>query len=157
MVSFFGVAPSLRTGVALTVAYGFVAVRGLGGELGPGDLTAAIGAFAAVTALRRESRKIARMTTTATTPRTKTPSTRAPGTTAAAPSAQLAATASWHSSASRWHCSRGVAAAHEQIEQEGGKAGRVLGLRVRRRRPRRSASVLKLTSNPAREPSASNT
>ncbi|HEU0029946.1 MAG TPA: ABC transporter ATP-binding protein [Kofleriaceae bacterium] len=40
----------IGTGVALAIAYGFVAARGLAGELTAGDLTAAIGAFAAVTA-----------------------------------------------------------------------------------------------------------
>lgn len=38
------------TGIAIAVAYAFVAKRGLDGELSAGDLTAAIGAFAAVTA-----------------------------------------------------------------------------------------------------------
>lgn len=44
-----GVVSGLLGGVALAAAYGFVAARGLGGQLTAGDLTAVIGAFAAVT------------------------------------------------------------------------------------------------------------
>ncbi len=40
---------ALATGAALALAYGFIAQRGLDGTLTPGDLTAAIGAFTAVT------------------------------------------------------------------------------------------------------------
>jgi len=39
----------LGTGIALALAYGFVGARGLAGELTPGDLTAAIGGFTAIT------------------------------------------------------------------------------------------------------------
>ena len=44
------IAAGLLTGVAIALAYGFIASRGLVGELGPGDITAVIGAFAALTA-----------------------------------------------------------------------------------------------------------
>jgi ATP-binding cassette subfamily B protein len=44
-----GALAALATSGTLAVAYGFIAKRGLVGTLSPGDLTAAIGAFAAVT------------------------------------------------------------------------------------------------------------
>ncbi|HEY5923063.1 MAG TPA: ABC transporter ATP-binding protein [Kofleriaceae bacterium] len=44
------VVAGLATAAAIAIAYAFIADRGLAGDLSPGDLTAAIGAFAAVTA-----------------------------------------------------------------------------------------------------------